>query len=83
MSLPQTLSLESGHQGRIDDLCLPNAIPTISSVNDGVTLTIGSTPYSLKLTKGQVNSGPDLATVIRQQLQTTTGTWTVTYEFRR
>jgi hypothetical protein len=80
MSLPQTLSLESGHQGRIDDLRLPMAIPTISVANDGITLTIGSTPYSLKLTKGQLNSGPDLATVIRQQLQTTTGNWTVAYD---
>ena len=80
MSLPQTLSLESGHQGRIDDLRLPNAIPSISDANNGITLNIGSTPYSLKLTNGQVNSGPDLATVIRQQLQTTTGIWTVIYD---
>ena len=80
MSLPQTLSLESGHQGRIDDLRLPNAIPTISAANNGITLSIGSTSYSLTLTNGQVNSGTDLATVIRQQLLTTTGTWTVTYD---
>ena len=53
MSLPQTLSLESGHQGRIDDLRLPNAIPTISEANNTLTLTIGSTPYSLELTRGR------------------------------
>ena len=80
MSLPQTLSLESGHQGRIDDLRLPNAIPTISEANNILTLTIGSPPYSLELTKGQVNTGNDLATVLRQQLTPTTGTWTVTYD---
>jgi hypothetical protein len=27
--LPQTLALESGHQGRIDDLRLPVTAPTI------------------------------------------------------
>jgi hypothetical protein len=80
MSLPQTLSLESGHQGRIDDLRLPNAIPTISEANNILELTIGSTSYSKELTKGQVNSGDDLATKIRQQLAATTGTWTVTYD---
>jgi len=80
MALPQTLSLESGHQGRIDDLRLPNAIPSISDANNGITLNIGSTPYSFKLPNGQVNSGPDLATVIRQQVQAKTGTWTVTYD---
>jgi hypothetical protein len=80
MVLPQTLSLESGHQGRIDDLRLPNAIPTISDANNGVELLIGATSYSKKLANGQVNSGPDLATVLRQKLQETTGTWTVTYD---
>jgi hypothetical protein len=80
MSLPQTLSLESGHQGRIDDLRLPNAIPTISDANNKINLVIGSTSYSLELTNGQVNSGPDLANLLRALLQTTTGTWTVTYD---
>ena len=66
MALPQTLALDSGHQGRIDDVRLPNAIPTISVVNNGIDLLIGATPYWLTLQNGQVNSEPDLANVIRQ-----------------
>ena len=38
MLLPQTLSLNQGHQGRIDDLRLPNAIPTISDANNKLTV---------------------------------------------
>ena len=38
MALPQTLSLNSGHTGRIDDLRLPNAIPTISVANNGIEI---------------------------------------------
>ena len=77
--LPQTLALESGHQGRIDDLRIPNSTPTISALNNTIKLLIGSTSYDLSLPIGQVNSGPDLANLIRQQLVTTTGAWTVDY----
>ena len=80
MLLPQTLALESGHQGRIDDFRLPNAIPTISVANNGINLIMGTTPYGLTLQNGQVNSGADLANVIRQQLVRTTGSWNVTYD---
>ena len=41
MALPQTLSLQSGHQGRIDDLRLPNAIPTISDGNNWIEVRMG------------------------------------------
>ena len=44
MLLPQTLALDSGHQGRIDDLRLPNAITTISVANNGINLLMGTTP---------------------------------------
>ena len=80
MLLPQTLALESGHQGRIDDLRLPNAITTISVANNGINLIMGSTPYGVTLQNGQVSSGADLANVIRQQLVKTTGSWNVSYD---
>ena len=38
--LPQTLSLNPGHQARIDDLRLPNAIPTISVANNTLQVWI-------------------------------------------
>ena len=80
MLLPQTLALDSGHQGRIDDFRLPNAIPTISVVNNKIDILMGSTPYWVTLQNGQVSTGADLANVIRQQLVRTTGTWYVSYD---
>ena len=79
ITLPQTLALESGHQGRIDDLRIPNSMPTISAVNDSIQLLIGSTYYDLNLPIGQVGSGVDLANLIRQELVKTTGSWSVNY----
>ena len=81
--LPHTLALESGHQGRIDDLRIPNSMTTISDLNKSIQLLIGSTPYTKELPVGQVNSGPELANLIRQQLQTTTGNWTVEYRVNK
>ena len=78
--LPQTLSLESGHQGRIDDFRLPNAIPTISAANNKIDVLMGSNYYYLTLQNGQVNTGPDLANIIRQQLVSVPGSWTVSYD---
>ena len=78
--LLQALALESGHQGRIDDFRLPNAIPTISVVNNGIAFRMGAAPYFVTLLNGQINSGPDLANLIRNKLQTTTGTWKVSYD---
>ena len=80
MLLPQTLALESGHQGRIDDFRFPNAIPTISVVNNGIHLIIGSTTYYKTLTNGQVNSGYDLANLILAKMNETTGRWDITYD---
>ena len=78
--LPQTLSLESGHQGRVDDFRLPNAIPTISAANNKIDVLMGSSYYYLTLQNGQVNTGPDLANIIRQQLVSVPGSWTVSYD---
>ena len=79
ISLPQTLVLESGHQGRIDDLRLPNAIPTISEVNNTLQVLVGAQFYNLTLPNGQVTSGLELANILRGQLQSIAGSWTVDY----
>ena len=78
MALPQTLSLASGQQGRIDDLRLPNAIPTISVANNKIDALIGATYHYVTLQNGQVNSGSDPPTVIKNDLDKTTGSWSVT-----
>ena len=78
--LPQTLSLDSSHQARIDDLRLPNAIPTISVVNNGVHVKMGADYYYLTLQNGQMNSGPELANVLRAQLISVPGNWNVSYD---
>ena len=80
MALPQTLSLSSGHQGRIDDLRLPNAIPTISAINDGVqVIDQNGQYYNLTLGHGQCFSGNDLAQKLLQALYNVPGNWTVSY----
>ena len=68
MALPQTLSLQSGHQGRIDDLRLPNAIPTISDGNNWIEVRMGGQQYYVSLLNGQINSGPELANLLKQRL---------------
>ena len=78
MVLPQTLSLESGHQGRIDDLRLPVTTPTIYSANNIINFVIGSSSYEGGLPGRQYNSLPDLGDTIRNELQKTTGNWTAT-----
>ena len=80
MLLPQTLALESGHQGRIDDFRLPNAITTITHWTNTIEFLMGTTPYSVTLTNGQLSQGSDLANLIRQKLMTTTGSWNVSYD---
>ena len=82
MALPETLSLSSGHQGRIDDLRLPNAVPTVSSVNDGVTLVDkNGTIHYITLGHSQCFTGNDLALKLQNELQAAVaGGWTVTYD---
>ena len=80
MALPQTLSLSSGHQGRIDDLRLPNAIPTVSSINDGLqVIDKNGQRWNLTLGHGQCFTGNDLAVKLQNHLVTIPGGWTVTY----
>ena len=52
MALPQTLSLSSGHQGRIDDLRLPNAIPTISDASNKINVIMNGFYSSLTMQNG-------------------------------
>jgi hypothetical protein len=80
MALPQTLSLESGHQGRIDDLRLPNAIPTISAVNSKIEVLANGNYSYLTMQNGQCNSGSELADRIRNVLVTVAGGWYVNYD---
>jgi hypothetical protein len=49
-------------------------------VNNGISLIIGSTPYYVTLTNGQLNSGYDLANLLKQKLDETTGRWDVSYD---
>jgi hypothetical protein len=47
IALPQTLALESGHQGRIDDLRIPNSTPSVNALNNTIQVRIGVTYYDL------------------------------------
>ena len=89
MALPQTLSLSSGHQGRIDDLRLPNAMPTISDSNGWIDVLQNGIYYYLRLDNGQCYTGAELADRIRKVLQGgagigqgVPGSWTVSYNDR-
>ena len=82
IALPQTLALESGHTARIDDLRIPVSQPTISALNNTMQVLVGSQYYNLTLPIGQVNSGPELANLVRQALVASggpPGSWTVDY----
>ena len=82
ITLPQTLALESGHQARVDDLRIPNSLPTVYPGNSGIRFRMGVMEYEVNLDYGQYSSGPDLANEIRNKLQTTTGSWTTQYDAR-
>ena len=80
ITLPQTLALASGHQGRIDDLRIPNSVPTISALNNTIQVLMNGTYSDMTLPIGQVYNGADLATILRQVLATNvSGGWTVDY----
>ena len=83
ITLPQTLALDSGHQGRIDDLRIPNSMPSISSLNNTIQVLMGTQYYDVpSLPIGQVNSGPELANLVRQALVAAggpPGSWSVDY----
>jgi hypothetical protein len=80
MALPQTLSLSSGHQGRIDDLRLPNAIPTISAASNKIDVLMNGFYSYLTMQNGQCNQGSELADRIRNVLTTVSGNWNVSYD---
>ena len=82
MALPQTLSLSSGHQGRIDDLRFPNAIPTISDEINGIVLVMNGNTSYLTVQNGQCYTGNELADRIRNALLSVSGNWTVSYNDR-
>lgn len=81
MTLPQTLVLESGHQGRIDDLRLPVVVQTISGTNDSLTVLRGGSLSFVSIPHGNASTGNDLASRIQQALRTQlAGSWTVYYD---
>ena len=83
ITLPQTLSLEGGHQGRIDDLRIPSTIPTISLGNNTIEVLMGSSTYTVTIPTGNFFDGASLAAAIRNELQAVVpGSWTGAYDTR-
>ena len=81
MALPQTLSLNSGHTGRIDDLRLPNAIPTISVANNGIEIWTAGQYWFRTMVNGQCFDGGQLASKIWEAIKNVHASqWTVVYK---
>jgi hypothetical protein len=81
MALPQTLSLNSGHTGRIDDLRLPNAIPTISMASNGIEIWTAGQYWPRTMVNGHCNDGGQLASKIWEAIKNFhAGQWTVVYK---
>jgi hypothetical protein len=84
IALPQTLSLNQGHQGRIDDLRLPNAIPTVSTANNKIGIMRGGSFTLATLENGNCSDGNQLASKIYNTLtREVAGNWVVTYTASR
>jgi len=84
MTLPQTLSLGSGHQGRVDDIRIPNALPTISSSNNTLQVSVGGgAPYTVAMVTGNCSTGEELKHRVQNALRTIPGSWDVTYDVTR
>ncbi len=80
ITLPQTLALESGHQGRIDDFRLPMCIPTVYEDHRSLVVSVGSQDYTVFLNIGQYATGKALANEIRVQLAAVVpGSWSAQY----
>jgi len=78
--LPQTLHLDSGHQGRIDDFRLPMSIYTIHDSNSSITLNMGGTEFTVFLASGQYANVAALAQEIQDKLRASApGNWTARY----
>ena len=81
IALPQTLALEAGHQGRIDDLRIPSTIATINPHNNTIEVLMGSQTYLVTLQLGNYTDGNSLAAAIRNQLQSAvSGSWSASYD---
>jgi len=77
--LPHTLHLESGHQGRIDSFRMPMVVPTINSLNNTLQVTMTGTVYNRAIEQENCFNGPHLEYLLRNQLGSIPGTWTITY----
>ena len=67
--LPQTLVLESGHQGRIDDLRLPMTVPTIYFGHSGINVRMGGQDYDVYIDEAQMLTGEELRFSVYEALQ--------------
>ena len=57
IQLPENLSLETGHRGRIDSLRVPLTVPTIDSTNNTIIVQVGATVYTVTIPVGNYD-GP-------------------------
>ena len=79
IQLPENLSLEAGHRGRIDSLRVPLTVPTIDSTNNTIVVQVGGTQYTVTIPVGNYD-GPTLSAVIQSLLNATApGAWTISY----
>ena len=79
IQLPENLSLEAGHRGRIDSLRVPLTVPTIDSTNNTIIVLVGATQYTVTIPVGNYD-GPTLASTIQGLLNATApGAWTISY----
>jgi hypothetical protein len=80
ITLPQTLALGSGHQGRIDDLRLPITTPTIYPGHDTITFFVDGEQKTATIASAQYNDGFALATAIQNAMAAAkAGSWSVVY----
>ncbi len=80
VTLPQTLSLEGGHQGRVDDFRLPMCVPTIYEDHRSIVVVMGAQTYEVFLNTGQYSTGEALANEIRVRLAAAVpGSWSTQY----
>ena len=84
ITLPQTLVLGAGHQGRIDDLRLPVTTPTIYHGNSGIYLTMTATgeKKEVYVAEGNYTTGEALSHAIYAAIAApggAPGAWNVVY----
>ena len=82
IQLPETLTIEgSSHKGRIDNLRIPVAVPTIQTgQNDTVLVKLGAQTYTVTIPQANYD-GPALAAALQGRLQAAApGSWTVAYD---